>query len=101
MSVNPVVSRLIEAINSGDREGFLATLTPNATLSDDGTQRKLTDWIDREIFTANGHFTLQDADEDGLSMRVRFRNDTWGEMSTYWRFEVTGDKISKIETGQA
>lgn len=101
MSVNPVVARLIEAINSGDREGFLATLTPTATLSDDGRQRQLTDWIDREIFTVNGHFTVEKAQEDGLSMRVRYRNDTWGEMSTFWTFEVTGDKISRIETGQA
>jgi hypothetical protein len=101
MSVNPAVARLIAAINSGDRDAFLATLTPDATLSDDGRTRQLTDWIDREIFTANGHFTTESTDDDGLSMRVRFRNDTWGEMSTFWKFEVTDDKISRIETGQA
>lgn len=101
MSVNPVVVRLIDTINSGDREAFLALLTPDATLSDDGRQRDLTDWIDREIFTVNGHFTVTKAADDGLSMRVTFRNDTWGEMSTFWRFEVTDDKISRIETGQA
>ena len=28
-------------------------------------------------------------------------DDTWGQMSTYWRFQVTGDKISRIDTGQA
>jgi hypothetical protein len=101
VSVNPAVGRLIDAINKGDREGFLATLTPTATLSDDGRPRKLTDWIDHEIFTVNGHFTMESSDDDGLSMRVRFRNDTWGEMSTFWKFEVTDDKISSIETGQA
>jgi hypothetical protein len=101
MSVNPVVGHLIDAINSGDREAFLATLAPNATLSDDGRPRHLTDWIDREIFTVNGHFTVEKSEEDGLSMHVRFRNDTWGEMSTFWRFEVADDKITHIETGQA
>jgi hypothetical protein len=79
----------------------MAVLTPDATLSDDGTQRNLGQWIDREIFTANGHFTLEREEPGGLAMRVRFRNDTWGEMSTFWRFEVDGDKISGIETGQA
>jgi hypothetical protein len=98
---NPVVRALVAAINSGDRDAFTATLTPDATLSDDGRERDLGEWIDREIFTANGHFSLESEEAGGLAMRVRFRNDTWGEMTTFWRFEVTGDKISGIETGQA
>lgn len=32
---------------------------------------------------------------------ARYRNDTWGEMSTFWRFQVSGDKITRIDTGQA
>jgi hypothetical protein len=28
-------------------------------------------------------------------------DDTWGEIPTFWRFQVTGDKISRIDTGQA
>ncbi len=47
---NPVVARLVVAINSGDRDAFLATLSPDARLTDDGNPRSLTDWIDREIF---------------------------------------------------
>ncbi len=101
MPVNAVVQRLIDAINDGDRAAFLATLTNDATLSDDGTQRDLEEWIDREIFTVNGRFTVESAEDDGLAMRVRYRNDTWGEMSTFWRFEVTDGKISRLETGQA
>jgi hypothetical protein len=34
-------------------------------------------------------------------MIARFRNDTWGEMRTAWRFELDGDRISRIDTGQA
>ena len=52
---NPVVHRLVAAINDGDRDAFLATLTPDATLTDDGNPRSLRDWIDREIFTSHGH----------------------------------------------
>ena len=98
---NPAVRKLVAAINSGNRDAFLATLTPDATLTDDRNPRSLTDWIDREIFSAHGHMTIEREEEHGLHLIARYRNDTWGEMSTYWRFRVTGNKISRIETGQA
>jgi len=98
---NPVIAGLVAAINDGDRDAFLAALAPGAVLTDDGNQRTLTDWINREIFSVHGHLTVEREEEQGLCLRARYRNDTWGEMSTFWRFEVTGDKISRIDTGQA
>ncbi|MBW8485374.1 nuclear transport factor 2 family protein [Actinomadura parmotrematis] len=98
---DPAVRALVAAINAGDRDAFLAVLTPDATLSDDGTDRDLGDWIDREIFDAHGRFALLGERADGLALTARFRNDTWGEMRTAWRFTRSGDKISRIETGQA
>jgi hypothetical protein len=99
---NPVVQAALTAANNQDRAAFLDLLTPDASLSDDGTQRNLTEWIDREIFTSNGHFTAIESQEaDGLRLIARFSNDTWGEMRTQWRFQLTGDKISRIDTGQA
>jgi len=98
---NPVVRRLVAAINDSDRDAFLATLTPNATLTDDGNPRSLRDRIDREIFSAHGRINVECEEEDGLHLLARYRNDIWGEMSTFWRFQVTGDKISHIDTGQA
>jgi hypothetical protein len=80
---------------------FLATLSPNATLTDDGNPRSLTDWIDGEIFSVHGHLAVVREDENGLHLRAQYRNDSWGEMSTSWRFQVTGYKISQIDTGQA
>jgi transposase len=55
------VRRLVAAINDSDRDAFLATLTPNATLTDDGNPRSLRDWIDREIFSAHGHMNVERA----------------------------------------
>jgi hypothetical protein len=98
---NPVVRGLVAAINDGDRDAFLATLTPDATLTDDGNPRSLRDWIDREIFSVHGHMNVEREQEDGLRLLARYRNDTWGAMRTFWRFEVLGDKISRIDTGQA
>jgi hypothetical protein len=99
--LNPVVRRLVAVINDGDREAFLAILTPDATLTGDGNPRSLLGRIDREIFSAHGHMNVEHEEEDGLHLLARYRNDTWGEMPTFWRFQVTGDKISRIDTGQA
>ena len=98
---NPVVRRLVAAINDGDRDAFLATLTPDATLTDDGNPRSLRDWIDREIFSVHGHIHVEREEQDGLRLLARYRNDTWGEISIYWRLQVSGNKISRIDTGQA
>ena len=54
----PAVRALIAAINAGDREAFFAALTPDATMSDDGTERDLSGWADREIFTVHGHLDV-------------------------------------------
>ena len=56
---DPVVRRLVAAINDGDRDAFLATLTPHARLTDDGNPRSLHDRIDREIFSAHGHMNVE------------------------------------------
>lgn len=97
----PSVRGLIDAINAGDREAFLAVLTSDATMSDDGTDRELAEWIDREIFSANGHLNVISSADGGRSLVADYRNDRWGAMRTSWRFTMTGGKISRFETGRA
>jgi hypothetical protein len=97
----PAVQTLIAAINAGDRAAFFAALAPGATMSDDGTDRDLASWSDREIFTVNGHLDVVSASDGGRSLIAAYRNDTWGEMRTRWAFTVTGGKIGRFETGQA
>jgi len=92
---------LIAAINDGDREAFFAALTPDATISDDGTDRDLAEWAQREIFSSHGHLHVISALEGGRSLIAAYRNDTWGEMRTRWAFTITNGKISRFETGQA
>jgi hypothetical protein len=98
---DPAVQALIAAINGGDRAAFFAALAPGATMSDDGTDRDLASWADREIFSANGHLEVVSAAEGGRSLIAAYRNSTWGEMRTRWAFTVTGGKVSRFETGQA
>lgn len=98
---DPPVRALIDAINAGDRDAFFALLTADATLSDDGTERNLTEWVDKEIFTVDGHLEVESATDEGRSLIAQYRNNTWGVMRTRWKFTVTDDKISRIEAGQA
>jgi len=99
--MDPAVQALIDAINAGDRAAFLAALGPNPTMTDDGTERNLEEWVDREIFTVNGHLTVESSTDDGRSLVARYRNDTWGEMRTRWRFTVHDGKVTRFDTGQA
>ncbi|WP_367323648.1 nuclear transport factor 2 family protein [Streptomyces sp. HUAS ZL42] len=99
---DPAVRAFVTAVNAHDRDGFLELLTPDATMSDDGAERDLSDWIDREIFSSNGHMEVDNESKGGRSLLAHYRNDTWGEMRTRWNFVVEDDgRISRFETGQA
>ena len=98
---DPAVRALIDAINAGDRAAFLATLTPDATMSDDGRDRDLHQWVDRELFSSQGRMSVESATDGGRSLIAENTNDTYGTMRTFWRFTVRDGKISRFETGQA
>lgn len=98
---DPTVRALVTAINAGDRAAFLALLTEGATMSDDGSDRDLAEWIDKEIFSSRGHMEVQTESDGGRALIANFRNETWGEMRTAWRFTVEDGKVSRFETGQA
>src|SRR6185312_16171785 len=76
-------------------------LTPDATMSDDGTDRDLRDWVQNEVFGSNGRMEVESVTDGGTALVANYTNDRWGAMRTAWRFTVAGDKISRFETGQA
>ena len=98
---DPVVRKLVEAVNAGDRDAFFALLTEDATMSDDGSDRDLTEWVDREIFSADGRMEVESQSDDGRSLVVNYTNSTYGTMRTDWKFTVEGGKVARFETGQA
>ena len=98
---DPVVRRFIEAVNAGDRDGFFALLTEDATMSDDCSERNLKEWVDREIFSSNGRMEVESQSDDGRSMIVNYTNSTYGTMRTHWEFTIEDDRVSRFETGQA
>jgi hypothetical protein len=82
-------------------EGLQAALAPGVTMSDDGSDRDLDDWTEREIFSSRGHMEVESQSADGLSRLARYGNDIWGEMRTAWKLIVEGGKAGRFETGQA
>lgn len=99
---DPVVRAFVAAVNANDAAALAAVLTPDATMSDDGSDRDLQQWTDKEIFSADGHMDVVSEADAGRTLVADFRNTTWGEMRTAWRFTVTADgRISRFETGQA
>jgi len=95
------VRAFVAAVNAGDRDAFFALLTPDASMSDDGSERDLEEWVDREVFSSNGRMQVDTQSQDGRSLEVTYTNSTWGAMRTKWRFVVDGDRVSRFETGQA
>lgn len=98
---DPTVRAFVTAVNAHDKDAFQEVLAPGVTMSDDGSDRDVADWTDREIFSSNGHMDVENEADGGRVLIVSYRNDTWGEMRTKWRFTVDGGKVSRFETGQA
>ena len=99
---DPVVRAFVTAVNAHDRDAFQALLAPGATMADDGLDRDLDEWTDRESFSTHGHLEVDNESRGGRAILARYSNDTWGEMRTKWQFTVADDgRISRFETGQA
>lgn len=98
---DPAVRAFIDAVNAGDRAAFDNVLTPDATMSDDGADRDLAQWADREIFSANGRMDVVSANDEGRTLIADYTNDTWGAMRTRWTFTVRDGKVARFDTGQA
>ncbi|ATL27310.1 hypothetical protein [Streptomyces formicae] len=99
---DPLVRAFVTAVNAHDKDAFNALLAPGATMADDGSDRDVADWTEREIFSCNGHMDVESESDGGRTLLVSYRNDTWGEMRTKWSFTVDdAGRISRFETGQA
>ncbi|WP_055604200.1 hypothetical protein [Streptomyces aureus] len=98
---DPAVRAFVAALNANDQTALFEALTPDATMSDDGSERDLREWLDREVFGSRGHMDVVSESDGGRGLVADYRNDTWGSMRTKWLFSVDGGKISRFETGQA
>ncbi|MER6478883.1 nuclear transport factor 2 family protein [Streptomyces filamentosus] len=98
---DPAVRAFVTALNAHDRDAFAAALAPGATMSDDGSERDLAQWTEREAFSSNGRMEVESETDGGRALVATYANDTWGSMRTAWRFTVEHGKVTRFETGQA
>ncbi len=98
---DPAVRAFVTAVNAGDRDAMFAILAPGATMSDDGSERILDEWTEREIFSSSGHMEVESESDEGRGLIASYSNSTWGAMRTRWRFEIADGQITRFETGQA
>ena len=98
---DPAVAAFVAAVNAGDKDAFFAALTDDATMSDDGSERDLAAWTEKEIFSSSGRMDVDRVSPDGHTLEVTYTNSAWGSMRTRWTFTVTDGKVSRFETGQA
>lgn len=99
--LDPVVQEFVDALNAHDQDKFYGLLTDDATMSDDGVERNLSQWTGSEIFDANGRMQVDTVAGAGTELVADYTNSRWGSMRTAWRFTVRDGKISRFETGQA
>ncbi|MFT2019072.1 nuclear transport factor 2 family protein [Streptomyces sp. 796.1] len=95
----PAVRAFVAAVNACDRDALWAALTPDATMTDDGKEHHLAEWAEREIFTSHPRMDVEWESADGLSLRARYHNDIWGDLSSAWTFTLTDGKISHFAAG--
>lgn len=98
---DPTVRAFVAAVNAGDKDAFYATLAEDATMSDDGTERDLDEWVESEIFSTDGHMDVESESDEGRALIASFSNSKWGSMRTAWRFTVSDGTIARFEAGQA
>lgn len=99
--LDPVVQEFVDALNANDQDRLFATLTDDATMSDDGVERNVGQWTDSEVFGSNGHMNVESIDDGGTALVADYTNSRWGSMRTSWRFTVRDGKVARFETGQA
>ncbi|MEU1546295.1 nuclear transport factor 2 family protein [Nocardia sp. NPDC005745] len=99
--LDPTVQEFVDALNANDQDRFYAVLTDDATMSDDGVERNLTQWTGAEIFDSNARMRIESIDDNGTELVADYTNSRWGSMRTTWRFVLRDGKVSRFETGQA
>lgn len=100
---NPIVKAAVEAINRGDRAAWFALFAPNAKMTDDGDAHDLTEWSDRDMFTAKHaqFLSIDSVSEDGRSFYGTIHVEQWGDIYGSWKFTIKDGKITRLDVAAA
>ncbi len=99
--LNKTVKAAFDAWQAGDAKTWLSYFVSDAKLYDDGRPRDFR----RFVSEACGHerFTsIDNVDDDGLSIYGQFHTESWGDFKTYFKFHVNSQgTFDRLDIGQA
>jgi len=98
---NPTVKAAIEALQTGDKEAWLAQFAPDVELFDDGSPRSF-DEFTRDALGHERFTSIDRVENDGLQLTGAFHSDHWGDFHSYFKFRLSAaGKIQRLDIGQA
>jgi len=89
MTMPPIVTAVIAAVNAGDTDAFLDLFDTAGSVDDWGSiyrgQEEIRVWSDRELIGAKAHFDLLSAEQqgNGASMMVKVGGDGFNGPSRF------------------
>jgi hypothetical protein len=102
---NQAARRFVEAVNAGDTDQVLATLTDDAVVIDSGRRfadpTVIRDWIDTEITGIDGRITVnsEQPTADGVVLIVDFRSSGFTGSDLRYGFVTRGDRVAGLTLG--
>jgi hypothetical protein len=102
---NLAARRFVEAVNTGDTDRVLATLTDDAVVIDGGRRfadhGAIRDWIDTEVIGIDGRITVnsEQATADGVVLVVEFRSSGFSGTGLRYGFTTRGDRVAGLTLG--
>jgi hypothetical protein len=86
-----VVAKFVDATNTGDSAGFFDLLTDDVSMSDDGSDRNVQDWVDSEIFSSNARMNVEAVSDGGRALVT----DYTGVVRSGGRPRATSPSVNK------
>jgi SnoaL-like domain len=102
---NQAARRFVEAVNAGDTDQVLASLTDDAVVVDSGRRfadrTAIRDWIDTEVTGIDGRITVnsEQATADGVVLNVEFRSSGFNGTGLRYAFVTRGDRVVRLTLG--
>jgi hypothetical protein len=102
---NQAARRFVEAVNAGDPDQVLATLTEDAVVVDSGRRfagpAAIRDWIDAELTGIDGRISVNSEQPtgDGVVLVVDFQSSGFNGSDLRYGFITRGDRVASLTLG--
>jgi hypothetical protein len=102
---NQAARRFVDAVNAGDTDQVLASLTDDAVVVDSGRRfadrTAIRNWIETEVTGIDGRITVnsEQATADGVVLIVDFRSSGFNGAGLRYAFVTRGDRVAGLTLG--